>query len=104
MNLKELGPIHITYDPVVKDFSNGSAVIINPDIPEWIRTSCVGVWILDLLRRKPLSADEVIVQAAKHYGIPSESRSVPMSKFLEILVTHGYARTEYEPNNREIDE
>ncbi len=91
------GSIHIVCDPTVKVFDNSSAVLIRPEVPAWIRTSSVGVWILDLLRSEPSTAEKIICEAAKSYGLPDEAVRIPTLNFLESLISNGYARVETEP-------
>ena len=85
------GQIHLTSDPAIKIFDNSTAVLIRPDVPDWIRTSTVGIWILDLLRNGPITSEDVISNVMRHYNLPEQAVQKPTLLFLESLINNGYA-------------
>ncbi len=94
METKHPGLIRTTCDPVVKVFDNGSAVLLRPEVPDWIRTSEVGVWIFDLLRTKPRGEDQLISETMARYELPDEAVRTPVEQFLKALLDQGYAEVE----------
>lgn len=99
MDVQLPGTIRITSDPAVKIFDNGSAVLVRPEVPDWIRTSEVGILILDLVRAAPRTAEEAILEVMARYQLPDQAVRTPVLRFLEALIAQGYAQAEPEPRN-----
>ncbi|RMG44074.1 MAG: radical SAM protein [Acidobacteria bacterium] len=96
MNGDPTGSIRRVSDPVVKIFENGSAVLLRPEVPDWIRTSEVGAWIFALLGERSLTTEQIVSKAVARYGLPAEAVRPSILQFLDVLISQGYAEVERE--------
>jgi radical SAM protein with 4Fe4S-binding SPASM domain len=77
-------------DTVARTYTNGSAVLIRPEEPEWLRTSESGAWMAELLRSGPRTAEEVTALVAEEYGVPSRAVEPSVHRFLDGLVQRSF--------------
>jgi len=82
----------IVKKPTIIEYNKHSVVLINPDRPNWIKTSASGRWIFNLLESEQFTLDELIVHAAKYYSLPRKALEESIISFINKLKEYDFVR------------
>jgi radical SAM protein with 4Fe4S-binding SPASM domain len=88
---------------VIKTYGNGSAVLIRPENPDWLRTSESGAWMAERLRSKSMTTGELVDAVVEEYGVPVEAVEPSIHNFVETLVRKNYVSCEGTPASQETE-